>query len=184
MKLLEFTAPTAAALTAMGVIFLLRVVGVSISTIRMLVMMRGRKFAAVALGFFEVLVYVLAIGQVMTDHSNVWSVLGYCAGFCVGTLTGMMLDERMVRGHAAVRVISRTAGKTVLDALHAAGHGATLETGVGRDGPVSIIHAIVMRRDVPALCDLVHTTDPASFLTVEDARTVLRGYLRAGQREK
>ena len=176
MNAIEFAPPTAALLAAAALIFVLRLVGVAISTVRTLVMMRGRKFLAVGLGFLEVLVWVMAIGPVAKNPPDGWMVLAYCLGYCAGTLVGMQFDDKMVLGHSVVRVVSHLDGKAVLAAVHAAGYGGTLEGGTGREGQVAIVTSIVRRREVEEICRVVHESDPKSFVTVEEARTVLRGY--------
>lgn len=178
MEFVHFSHPTAELLGAAALLFVLRLTGVAISTVRTLVMMRGRKLFAVVLSFLEVLVWVLALGPIANHPPDVWMILAYCLGYCSGTWCGMLLDDKAVLGHAVVRAVSRGDGKVVLDAVHAAGFGATLESGSGREGHVSIVTAVVRRREVLAVCDVVHDADPASFVTVEEARTVMRGYLR------
>ena len=90
----DFPALTTDVLIGALLIFVLRVFGIAISTVRVLVMMRGKKAAAFVAGFFEVLAYVIAIAEVVNNLDNVWNVLGYCLGFSVGTVVGMFLDER------------------------------------------------------------------------------------------
>ncbi|MCA9973846.1 MAG: DUF2179 domain-containing protein [Anaerolineales bacterium] len=184
MPIIDIPPLTWAALGAAGWIFLLRVIGVTISTVRVLVMMRGRKLASVVMGFFEVLVYVVAIGQVVNNLSNVWNILGYCLGFSAGTLVGMWLDERTTTGFSTVRVISRSYGQRIADVLRDAGYGATVEWGHGREGSVGMVLAIVRRQEVNDVCTLADQVDPKAFVTIEEARAVRRGYMHLAQREK
>jgi uncharacterized protein YebE (UPF0316 family) len=149
-----------------------------------LIMMRGRKVLAAAMGFFEVLVYALAIGAVVNNLSNVWNLLGYCLGFAVGTLVGMGIEERMAIGFATVRIVSRYKGQVLADAVRGAGHGATIEWGQGRGGTVGLVYATVQRRDVGALVDLAEAIDPEAFVTVEEARSIRRGYMRIARHER
>lgn len=181
---LAFSVPSLSILAAAGLIFVLRLLGVAIGTLRFLVMMRGLKLASAALGFFEVLVYVIAIGKVVNDLGNVWNVLGYCLGFSAGTVVGMWLDERYVLGFANVRIVTRKSGQAVASAIHAAGYGATVEWGSGRDGPVAIVTAMVRRKEISDLFALADGADPGAFVTVEEARAVRRGFLHATHREK
>ena len=115
-------------------IFALRVLGIAISTIRVLLMTRGRKLATATLGFVEVLVYALAFGQVVQDLSNLPYLLSYCVGFSVGTLVGMWIEERLAIGYATIHVISQDHGHEIAQALHKAGYGATEGTARGKDG--------------------------------------------------
>jgi uncharacterized protein YebE (UPF0316 family) len=134
MLTFEIPPPSAQVLWAVLLILILRVIGVTLATIRVLIMMRGKKLPAASIGFFEVLVYALAIGQVVNDLSNVWNLFGYCLGFALGTLVGMWLEERLALGYASVRIVSRYKGHAVADAIRDAGYGATVEWGQGRNG--------------------------------------------------
>ncbi|MFW6042542.1 MAG: DUF2179 domain-containing protein, partial [Chloroflexota bacterium] len=175
---------TGAVLGAALFIFVLRVVGVALSTVRVLVMMRGQKLWSVVLGFFEVLVYVVAIGQVVSNLSNVWNILGYCLGFSVGTLVGMALDEKLVLGYANVRIVSRNKAQQLADNIRGAGFGATVGWASGRTGTVGVVTATVRRKEVSHVCRLADKADPNAFVTVEEARAVRRGYMHMAQREK
>lgn len=165
-------------------IFALRVVGVTLATLRVLVMMRGNKLGSAVLGFFEVLVYVIAIGEVVNNLSNVWNILGYCLGFSAGTLVGMWLDEHFIVGFANVRIISRYKAQGIVEAIRAAGYGATLEWATGRTGSVGLVLATVNRREVDKVCMIADGVDNQAFITVEEARTVRRGYMNPFQVQK
>lgn len=184
MSLIEVPPLTWSILGAAAWIFSLRVIGVSLSTVRVLVMLRGKKLAAVVMGFFEVLVYVIAIGQVVNNLSNIWNILGYCLGFSAGTLIGMMLDDRTASGFSTVRVISRTSGPRIAEVIREAGFGATVERGFGRDGSVGMVLAIVRRQEVEAVCNLADQVDPKAFVSIDETRAVRRGHMHLAQREK
>ena len=182
----EFELPplTGEVITAAVIILVLRVVGVALATVRVLIMMRGRKVLAAAMGFFEVLVSALAIGAVVNNLSNVWNLLGYCLGFAVGTLVGMGLEERMAIGFATVRIVSRYKSQTLADAVRGAGHGATIVWGQGRGGTVGMVYATVRRRDVEAIMALAEQIDPEAFVTVDETRSIRRGYMRIARHER
>lgn len=184
MSIIEIPPLTWNILGAATWIFFLRVVGVSLSTVRVLVMMRGKKLASVVMGFFEVLVYVIAIGQVVNNLSNIWNILGYCLGFSAGTLIGMWLDDRTARGFSTVRVISRTNGQRIAEVIRNAGYGATVEWGFGREGSVGMVLAIVRRQEVETVCQLAEQVDAKAFVSIDETRVVRRGYMHLTQREK
>jgi uncharacterized protein YebE (UPF0316 family) len=162
-------------------IFLLRVVGVTLSTIRVLMMTRGRKYTAAVLGFFEVLVYVLAIGTVVQDLSNIPNLLGYCLGFSAGTLLGMSLEERIALGYVKIHVVSADHGFEVSQALRSEGFGATEGIAVGKDGTVGTVETVVRRRDLEAACATIYQIAPDAFVTIDEIRSVQHGYLRAAR---
>jgi uncharacterized protein YebE (UPF0316 family) len=165
-------------------IFALRVLGVTLSTIRVLLMTRGMKLVSASLGFFEVLVYAVAIGKVVQDLNNIPNLLSYCLGFSVGTLLGMWLEQRMAIGFATVRVISPGKGHRVAEALRQAGYGVTEGRARGKDGFVSTAKTVVRRRDVDAVCEVIYRVAPDAFVTVEETRRVEHGHLRAARHER
>ena len=171
-------------LAAALLIFLLRMVGISLGTLRVLLTMRGRKWQAAILGFFEVLVYVLAIGQVVQNLGNVWNILAYCLGFSVGTILGMWIEQRLALGYATVRIISVDHAPAVAEAVRSAGYGATEGLAHGGNGMVGTVKTVVRRKDVNPVCQLVQDIDSKAFITVEDTQAVQRGYLRLSRQER
>jgi uncharacterized protein YebE (UPF0316 family) len=165
-------------------IFALRVFGIAVSTLRVLAMMRGKKVAAFVAGFFEVLTYVIAIAEVVNNLDNVWNILGYCLGFSVGTVAGMMLDDRTASGFANVRIISRYKAQNIIEEIHQAGYGATVGWGHGRGGTVGMIVAVIHRKEVDRVCQIAETVDPNAFITIEDTRSVRRGYMHVGSLDR
>jgi len=159
-------------------VFFARVVNVSMATVRTLLSMRGQRRLATVISFFESLIFILAISQVLQNASNVWNVLGYSGGFAVGTWVGLKIEERLALGYAAVQVISQTAGEEITVALREAGYGVTEMVGEGLRGKVHVITTVANRRDIPSIMELVSGVDETAFVTVDDASRVYRGYLQ------
>lgn len=158
-------------------IFLARLVNVSMATVRTLLGMRGQKGLSTAIGFFESLIFILAISQVLQDVGNVWNVIGYCGGFAAGTLVGLVIEEKLAVGYAIVMAISQDYGAEIASALREAGYGVTEMAGEGLAGRVHVVTTVVKRRDIPAIMALVSGVDEAAFVTVDDANRVYRGHL-------
>jgi uncharacterized protein YebE (UPF0316 family) len=162
---------------AAALIFVIRILGTAIGTLRLLLMNRGMEMWTAVAGFFEVLVYVVGVGWVVKDLSNIPILLSYCFGFSVGTILGFRIERRMALGFVNLRAISRTKGREVASALHDAGYGATFSHGEGRDGSVGIVNTVVPRKQAARTLKLVHEVDPGAFVVVDEARAVTRGWL-------
>ncbi|MCA9823237.1 MAG: DUF2179 domain-containing protein [Dehalococcoidia bacterium] len=173
MELSEFLTVGGAAL----LLFAIRIFGTALGTIRTLVMYRGHEVWTAVLGFGEIFVYVVGLGAVVNDLSNVAMLMGYCLGFSVGTIAGMRLDRRLAMGHLSLRVISRCKGEEIVATLHNAGFGATLSQGRGRDGDVGIINSVIPSRQSKKAMALVQQCDPAAFMVADEARAVMQGWL-------
>jgi uncharacterized protein YebE (UPF0316 family) len=159
-------------------IFGLRVLGITISTLATLMTVQGRKIYAVGAGFISALVYVLAIGKVVANLGNMWNILAYAGGYAVGTLIGMLLEQRLALGFAEVRFISPEKGQEMAEALREAGFGVTELDGYGRDKCVDVIAVLIPRKQVKAVTDIGMSVDQEAVTTVTEARSVQRGYWR------
>jgi uncharacterized protein YebE (UPF0316 family) len=151
-------------------VFVARVLDVSIGTLRITLVSRGLKSLAAALGFIESLVWVLAISQVM-QHLSDW--VTYCAfalGFGVGNYVGLLLEECLAMGSLIVRTVTREETPEFSKALWRAGFGVTSVTARGKTGPVNIIFTVVKRRDLKKVIQLVKTFNPNAVYTIEDVR--------------
>lgn len=167
----------AGVLLAAGLIFALRVASAALATVRVLVMSRGEEVWAAFLGFFEVLVYVVSIGLVVSDITNVTAVFAYCLGFSAGTILGMRMEQKLALGMLTLRIISRTHAPEVAAALRSSGLGATLSWGEGRDGSVGIVQSVVPRRRAAEAGTLARSVDDHAFIVADEARAVLAGWM-------
>lgn len=175
---MEFFLSPAAWLGALS-IFALRVTDMTFDTLRMLFVMRGRKNVAWTLGFFQSVVYVVAISSVLGNLDNPLNVIGYAAGFATGNVVGMLIEERLAIGHVQVQIVSPRLGVALAAALREAGFGVTEISARGKDGMVSLLSVSVLRKDVSKIEKLVHETDAEAFVTTEDVRPMHRGFWRA-----
>ena len=164
-------------LGAILLVFFLRLAGVAVGTVRILLTNRGNELWSGVLGFFEVLVYVLGIGVVVQDLTDIAMLMSYCLGFSFGTILGIRIEQRMAMGYVNLRTISRYMAPSIAAALREAGFGATLSHGEGRDGTVGIITATVPRKQANRAMKLVHCLDPDAFMVADEARAVTRGWL-------
>ena len=156
-------------------IFLARVADVTLGTLRIIFVSRGKRHLAPILGFFEVLIWVVAIGQLVQNLGSVTSYLGYAAGFAAGNFVGMWIEDRLAIGTLVVRAILATGGDEVMQRLHDAGYGVTSVDGHGANGPVKLVYAVVKRKHVKDVTRIIHSISPKAFLTIEDVRSAEEG---------
>jgi uncharacterized protein YebE (UPF0316 family) len=159
-------------------VFAMRLIDMSLDTVRLLFVMRGRKLLAGLIGAVQATVFILAVSAVLRGELNVWTVTGYALGFGAGVIVGMMAEERMAIGFGIFRVYSPARGMAIAQALREAGHAATEFTAQGKDGVVTVVNCIVARKDVAKVRALIEQADPAAFITLDEARPLQRGYFR------
>jgi uncharacterized protein YebE (UPF0316 family) len=156
-------------------IFLARIFDVTIGTIRILFVSRGNKVWAPVLGFFEVVVWLLAIGQIMQNLTNWVCYVAYGGGFAMGNLIGITLEEKLAYGKLIVRIIVDSGAQKLIRRLRSKGFGVTSMTARGAKGGVKIVYLVIERSDLETVAGIVERTDPEAFYTVVDTRMVRQG---------
>ena len=160
-------------------IFALRVADMALDTIRLLYVVRGRKFLAWLIGFFQALVFIIAIANVVTGKIGWMSVLAYALGFATGNLVGMWIEERLAIGFIRLTVVSARLGSALAENLRAHGFAVTEVSGRGKDGVVAMLSVSVRRREFDQVETVILETDADAFITAEEVRAVRRGFWRA-----
>jgi uncharacterized protein YebE (UPF0316 family) len=174
---MSFIFTPAALLIALG-IFALRICDMSLDTIRVL-FVRGRKGLAWVLGFFQSLIFVVAISTVLSQLGNLLNVLAYAAGFATGNVIGMLIEERLAIGHIQLNVVSSTRGASIAEQLRSSGYAVTEIPARGKNGTVTMLSVGVRRKDVDDVETVVLEADSEAFITAEDVRPVRRGFWRS-----
>ncbi|RPI88595.1 MAG: DUF2179 domain-containing protein [Chloroflexi bacterium] len=162
-----------------AIIFLLRVSDMSLDTLRMLFVMRGRKAAAWGLGFVQSLIFVVAISTVLQNLDNPLNMIGYAAGFATGNVVGMYIEERLAIGHTLINIISSHRGSAIAERLRADGYAVTEIPARGKDGMVTLLNCNILRKNVEKVRQMVNTVDETAFITADDIRPLRKGYWRA-----
>lgn len=156
-------------------IFTLRVCDVSLGTVRTIAVVQGRIKLSVVLGFFEVLIWVSAVSQVIVGiKDNPILAVAYAGGFAAGNAAGIIIERFMALGNSVVRIISAEHGLEIATKLRAMGQIVTSFTGDGRDGPTTLLYASCTRRDTKRIIEAARTIDPSAFYIVESVAQTSR----------
>lgn len=151
-------------------IMAMRVVDVSIGTVRIVMIMRSRLAIAAVLGFFESLTWVTAAALVFANLDSPVRVVAFAAGFAIGTLMGGLVERWLAMGSCMIRVMASVDSPSVAHALRSEGFGVTVVNAEGRDGEVRVTFTVVPRRRARAAMAIVHQINPGAFVTVEDVK--------------
>ena len=151
--------------TGAGIIFLSRVLDVSIGTFRVQMIVRRKKLIAGVLGFFEVLIFIFIVSKVIQDIGNWLNIIAYCGGFATGNIVGIFISEKISKEIISVGIISRTKWQGIEEKLREDGFGVTRNIGYGKDGEVQILKVICERNYFPKVRDIALEHDPKTFIT-------------------
>ncbi len=153
-------------------IVLARIVDVSLGTLRIIFVSKGMKHLAPVLGFVEVVVWLLAIGQIMHNLSNVANYIAYGLGFALGNYLGIRIEEKLAMGHVVLRVITRKSASDLKNYFSRSGYRFNVVDAMSDEGPVNVIFLPVKRKNLKKMICNVKRYNPKAFYTVEDVKTV------------
>jgi uncharacterized protein YebE (UPF0316 family) len=157
------------------IVFLARVIDVGLGTMRIIFISRGKKVLAPLLGFVEVFIWITIVSQIVRGAQNIVAYFAYAAGFAVGNFIGMVLEDKLAIGTLVIQVILTTDGDSLMERLQAEGYGVTHVHGHGASGPVRLIYTVVMRKELSRVVNIIQSTHPRAFFTVEELRSVQQG---------
>ena len=156
-------------------VFFARVADVTLGTMRIIFISRGKRNLAPILGFVEVFIWITIVSQIVSGAHNLLAYLAYAAGFATGSYLGMYIENRIAVGVQLILTIIHERSEDLTSRLHAAGYGVTRVDGLGANGPVKLIYTVVLRRNLDEVLSIIHHTHPHAFLAIEDLRSTEAG---------
>lgn len=164
-------------------IFLARAIDTTLGTLRIVMIMRGNRQAVRLIGFIEVLLWVIAIGQIIQNLNNWAGYLAWALGYTVGSMVGFKIEEKLALGKHQLRIITAQPVTGFLEALQKLNQGYTVFDGMGSKGPVKQIFLILNRQNNAEITQLVKQHIPASFCSVSDVMATDSGVFNTKKRE-
>jgi len=165
-------------------IFVARIIDVSLGTLRIIFVTKGMRSVAPLVGFFEVLIWLLAISRIMQDLDNWVCYVAYAAGFATGNFIGMFLEEKLAIGHEMIRVITRKDATQLIEDLRATGYGVTSVKAEGIEGEVAVIYIIARRSMIKVVLDEINKFNPRALYTVESIKYVNKEIFHRSEEER
>ncbi|HAG15640.1 MAG TPA: hypothetical protein DCG69_03825 [Bacteroidales bacterium] len=153
-------------------IFFSRIVDVTLDTLRIVFISKGFKIIAPILGFFEVLIWLIAITRIMQNLDNVACYIAYAAGFATGNYIGLIIEEKLAFGVQMFRIITQKSATALILQLREKGYGVTSVEAAGSNGLVHVIFSVVKRSESQKVIELINTFNPNAFYSIEDVRYV------------
>lgn len=156
-------------------IFFARISDVTLMTLRIVFSAQGRRSIAPIVGFFEVLIWILAVSQIMRNLTNPLTYIAYAAGFAAGNYIGLFIEQKLAMGMVAVRVFLKQDGAHLMNLLRKKGFGVTKLSAMGTQGSIDILYTLIPRRNLEQVVDMIHQVDPKIFYAVEEIRAASQG---------
>lgn len=159
-------------------IFLGKVVEVTLMTLRVVLITKGEKKAGSVVAFFEVSLWLIIVSSVLTNIAeDPFKILVYSLGFTIGNYTGSLLESYIGIGTSQIQVILRQEnGEALRQALYDDGYACTIVNGEGKNRPRHILYVLVPRRRVKAIVEKVKSFQDDAVISVHDTKPYHGGY--------
>ena len=154
-----------------------RIVDVSIGTLRIIFIAKGKKFIAPLLGFVEVLLWLIVMVQIVKHLDKTINYVAYASGFALGNFFGMYLENKLAMGISLIRIITAKKADKLVQHLRSSGLTVTDIEAHGNMGPVKVIFTIIKRREMNEITKKIHCFNPNAFYTVEDVGFVSKAIM-------
>ena len=162
-------------------IFFARIVDVSISTFRTMIMVRKKSIFTPILAFCEVFVWFIAARKALnTDINSVFIPLCYSLGYATGTYIGGCLSRKFIKNVNSIEVTTKRNNEKLIRSLRREGYALSVISlkNSYREEPKDLILVDVRSKNTQETIKLIKEIDPKAFIVVKDTRIVQNGYIK------
>lgn len=159
-------------------IFLARLIDVSLGTVRMILVIRGDKIPAAIIGFFEILIYTIALGLVVGSLNEPLKLLVFCTGFALGILLGSLLEEKIALGFRGVQATVDSKHSYIVEELREEGIPVTCWEASGKAGSKLVLNIFIKRNMAGSVADKIYEKDPDAFVVFMEPKQFRGGYIK------
>ncbi|HPD64614.1 MAG TPA: DUF2179 domain-containing protein [Bacteroidia bacterium] len=165
-------------------IVIARISDQTIGTLRLIFLAKGHKRLAPVLGFFEVIIWLLVISQIIQNLNNVLCFIAYGLGFALGNYLGLVIEEKLSLGNVIIRVIPRSDSEELVSYLKSLQYHVTAVDTVSATGKVKMIFSVISRKDLKNITEIIQKFNPDSFISVEDVKVIGESEPKTGFQQK
>ncbi|MEC5425629.1 DUF2179 domain-containing protein [Virgibacillus sp. C22-A2] len=159
-----------------AIILLINIVYVSLSTVRMILTLKGRRYIAAFVSMFEVVIYVLGLGLVLDNLDQIQNLVAYAVGFGTGVIIGTKIEEKLALGYITVNVISSNPDIEFTRKLRDKGYGVTSWFAYGMDGDRLSMQILTPRKYELKLYETIQNIDPKAFIISYEPKQIHGGF--------
>ena len=165
-------------------IILARIADQTIGTLRLVYLSKGYKGLAPIMGFFEVLIWIIAVSQIFQQLDNYFYYFAYALGFALGNYLGLRIEEKLSLGKVVIRVFPKNNTEEIVQELSQKNFGLTIMDAYGTRGPVKVIFSIINRKNLDDFLSTIRKFDDHTFYTIEDVRTSAEGVFPMAEKRR
>lgn len=158
------------------IIFTISIVYVTLSTVRMILMMKGFRYLAAALSVLEVIINILGLGLVLENISQIQNLISYAVGFGAGVIVGSIIEDKLTLGYVTATVVSPDNSDRLSKQLREHGYGVTDWETNGHEGPRRSLQILTPKKHELKLYQTIKDLEPQAFVVANDSKTIHGGF--------
>lgn len=162
-------------------IFFVRILDVSLGTLRFIVTIKGKALNASIIGFFEVLVWFLIVKEALnTPENSIFIALAYSAGYATGTYVGSLLSNKFVDGNLTIQTVLSSDDDDIVNSIRKAGYAVSVidVKGFEEGQPKYMLFMEINKKRLTHLKKLIKDLDERAFIVVNETKMVHNGYFK------
>lgn len=162
------------------IIFLGKIIEISLDTIRIVLINRGEKLKGAVLGFIVIVLWIFIVSAIINNLSqNYFKAFLYALAYAIGNYVGVTIEEKLAIGLSSIQIIvPMDMGDSLAHYLREEGYGLTVLDGHGfnNDKKVLILH--IPRKRLNEALKKVKLKAPDAVIIVSDVKRLHGGYLK------
>mgnify|MGYP001388076631 FL=1 len=158
------------------IILAINIVYVSLSTLRVILTLKGRRYIAGTIGTFEIVIYTVGLGIVLENLGQIQNLIAYGLGYGIGVVVGSKIEEKLALGYITVNVVSSDPDLRFTKKLREQGYGVTSWQAYGMDGDRLAMQILSPRKYELNLYEAIKTIDPKAFIITYEPKQIHGGF--------
>lgn len=162
-------------------IFFARIIDVSISTFRTMIMVKKKSFITPILAFCEVFIWFMAARKALnTKINSIMIPICYSLGYATGTYIGGYLSRKFIKNVNTIEVTTKSNNKKLINSLRSRGIALSiieLKDSYDKEKKDLIILEIKSKLTSETI-KLIKEIDNKAFVVVRDTKVVHNGFVR------
>ena len=162
------------------VIFFGKILEVTVSTIRMVLINRGERVKGTIVAFFDSLLWLLITGTVLQGfQEDPLRMVVFALAFAVGNYMGSWFEDKLAFGLSSVQVIvpESPESEDLANSLRKENFAVTVMKGTGRNGNRDLLLLHLKRKRIAQAVSLINTKLPGAVIVVNDSKIISGGYI-------
>lgn len=159
-------------------IFFVKIIEVTLSTTRMVLITRGERKKGAFIAFFEVCIWVILVSTVLEDITeDPIKIIIYALGFSIGNYLGSMFEEKLGIGTTRIEaIVKEVDGIELVKKIRDEGYAVTVVAGEGMNYKRSVLIMHVKRKRAKSLIKIIRVHQDNVVITINEIKPIYGGF--------